>query len=270
MAATRSCGHAVPPVCCRAARAGPRCPPAPSAPSRAQRFRAPRAVEAEEAVVEAMPEVELPGEVTDAECAAMVAANGFPIAPDDLIAKAKAVVKANNGCDDPDLLAESFQFVAPVVGPIGKSEFTEAFASFKLSDAFPDLKGNFYNFHVDPFEPGRVWFMTRSVGTHTGVLAGAVQPTGIKVESPPQAASLKFDADGKCTQLTAGYVLDKTIGNTGGLGGVFGIIYAVAPNLLPFPEAQPWEKSWQYSFFTSFQGFTRFAQQALKQISGEK
>ena len=27
---------------------------------------------------------------------------------------------------------------------------------------------------------------------------------------------------GECTQMTVGYVMDKNIGNTGGLGGIFG------------------------------------------------
>ena len=36
-----------------------------------------------------------------------------------------------------------------------------------------------------------------------------------------------FNDNGECTQLTVGYVMDKTLGNTGGLGGVYGILYAI-------------------------------------------
>jgi hypothetical protein len=36
-----------------------------------------------------------------------------------------------------------------------------------------------------------------------------------------------FNDDGECTQLTVGYVMDKQLGNTGGLGGVYGILYAI-------------------------------------------
>lgn len=43
-------------------------------------------------------------------------------------------------------------------------------------------------------------------------------------------------------------VMDKTIGNSGGLGGVFGPLYAIGKGL-PFPEAQPWKKSWQFTVF---------------------
>ena len=41
--------------------------------------------------------------------------------------------------------------------------------------------------------------------------------------------------------------MDKT-GNTGGLGGVFGILYAIG-SPLPFPEARPYRKSIQYRLF---------------------
>ena len=57
----------------------------------------------------------------------------------------------------PARLASDFQFVAPVVGPLPKEKFLEAFASFKIEEAFPDAKFNYYAFRVDPFEPNRVW-----------------------------------------------------------------------------------------------------------------
>ena len=47
---------------------------------------------------------------------------------------------------------------------------------------------------------------------------------------------------GEITKFTIGYVLDKETGNTGGLGGVFGLFYACGVGL-PFPEAQPWQPS---------------------------
>ena len=43
--------------------------------------------------------------------------------------------------------------------------------------------------------------------------------------------------------------MDKTIGNSGGLGGIFGPLYAIGKGL-PFPEARPYRKSLQYSIFT--------------------
>ena len=89
-----------------------------------------------------------------------------------------------------------------------------------------------------------MWFTTRPVGTHTGLLAGTIKPTGKKVEAPPQSCSMKFDAFGKATEFTTGYVMDRRLGNTGGLGGVFAFFYAVgAP--LPFPEGRAWKMSFQ-------------------------
>ena len=46
---------------------------------------------------------------------------------------------------------------------------------------------------------------------------------------------MRFNERGECTQLTVGYVMDKQLGNTGGLGGVYGILYAIGYGL-PFPE----------------------------------
>ena len=186
--------------------------------------------------------------------------------PEELIAKTKTILATNNGAEDPSLLASDFQFVAPVVGPLPKERFLEAFSSFKIEEAFPDAKFNYYAFRVDPFEPSRVWYDARFVGTHTGQLAGTIPATGKKVEAPPQSCSMLFNEQGECTQLTVGYVMDKQIGNTGGLGGVFGILYAIGYGL-PFPEAQPWQKSIQYELFTQVSGLTSQLQKFIKGIS---
>ena len=199
--------------------------------------------------------------------AAMLAASTFPIAPEVLIASTKRILAKNNGAGEPNLLASDFKFVAPVVGPLPKDDFLKAFASFKLEDAFPDAFFGYYAFRVDPFETNRVWFDARFTGTNTGMLAGSLEATGKKVEAPPQSCSMLFNKKGECTQLTVGYVMDKTIGNTGGLGGVFGILYAIGYGL-PFPEAQPWQKSIQYSVFNNVSGFVAPIQKFVKGLSG--
>ena len=38
------------------------------------------------------------------------------------------------GSDPDELLADDFQFVAPIVGPLGKREFLNAFGSFKVKE----------------------------------------------------------------------------------------------------------------------------------------
>lgn len=176
---------------------------------------------------------------------ATLAKSTYPIAPEKLILLAKEITRTEFGCDSPSLLAEDFQFVAPIVGPLPKQEFVKAFANFKVKDAFPDQKANFYNFHVDPQEPNRVWFFSRAQSTHTGNLnfnGKIIKPTGVRVVHPPQALSLLFDDSGKAYTLTVGYVMDRRIGNTGGMGGLFGPLYAVG-HPLPIAEGKPWTPS---------------------------
>jgi hypothetical protein len=66
---------------------------------------------------------------------------------------------------------------------------------------------------------------------------------------PPQAISLTFNERGKVTKYTGGYVMDKERGNSGGMGGIFGPLYAIGKPL-PFPEAHPWSPSLRYRLFT--------------------
>merc|ERR1712048_1147669 len=108
----------------------------------------------------------------------------------------------------------------------------------------------------------RVWYISRGKGTHTGTLAGSIKPTGKEVISPPQAQSFTFDEKGKVTKLTVGVVMDRTVGNTGGLGGVFGLFYGVG-SPLPFPEAKPWKMSKRYRF-------VNFLGRVMAKFGGEK
>ena len=180
--------------------------------------------------------------------AALIAAAGFPVAPETLIATAKEFLDSNNGIDKRELFAADFQFAGPVVGPIDEDTFAKAFSSFKITDAFPDAKVQNYHFRVDPFEPNRVCFTTKFKGTNTGKFAGTIPATGIVVDSPPQTCTLVFNEEGKVKKFTIGYVMDRDQGNTGGLGGAYGLLYAIGKPL-PFPEAQPWKMSKRYKLF---------------------
>lgn len=172
---------------------------------------------------------------------ATMAQSKFPLEPKVLLEKAKTVLGCEFGTAvgaDDSVLAEDFQFVAPIVGPLSKAEFTGAFGSFKVKEALPDLKDNSW-FQVDPLEPNRVWFFSRATGTNTGNMnfGRTIAPTGKQVSMPPQAQSMLFNEKGECYTLTVGYTMDKRIGNTEGLGGVFGILKAIGQGL-PFPEGQ--------------------------------
>lgn len=184
---------------------------------------------------------------------AQLAASTFPIKPDALIQKAKEVIERGVGTKNSESdLADDFTFAGPVVGPLSKKEYLGALASFRLEDAFPDLNPHFHHFRVDPFETNRVWFTSAGTATFTGELpAFKVKGKGQKVEMAHQTNSLTFNEDGKVKHYTIGYVMDRALGNTGGLGGVYGILYAVG-SPLPFPEARPWKKSYRYRAFQFF------------------
>lgn len=148
-----------------------------------------------------------------------------------MIQLAKGVLASDLGTKDPDLLSDAFTFCGPLVGPLDKSSFMETFANFRITDALPDLEQNYTNFRVDPYDPYRIWYDVQATGTRTGTLAGR-DGNGAKYKGPPEAASMTFDDEGFCTRLTAGAVMDPTIGNTGGLGGIYGIFYATG---IPLP-----------------------------------
>lgn len=182
--------------------------------------------------------------------AKMIADANFALGPDKLIELAKGFLNSRGGFGaDPDLLSADFQFVAPVVGPLSKDAFVSAIGSVDVEGAFPDFQGEFYGFHVDPFEPDRVWYTARGRGTNTGPLPPfAPTPTGKKVVNPPQVCSVTFNTEGLVKKYTIGYVVDRQVGNTGGLGGLYGLLYAIGTPL-PFPEAQPWKMSKRYWAF---------------------
>jgi hypothetical protein len=197
--------------------------------------------------------------LTPEDEAALLAKSTFPIKPDDLIKKCKEVILAQAGIQDgsvdENIYADDFRFCAPFVGGptqaspedkipgLDKTAYLGALRNFDLLSAFPDMNNQYHRFYVDPFEPSRVWFQTRCSATHTGTLMGG-EPTGKKLVLPPQAFSMVFNEQGQVTVFNVGYVLDRTVGNTGGLGGAFGFFWATG-NALPFPECEPFKGSLQ-------------------------
>ena len=180
---------------------------------------------------------------------AMVSKSKFKIKPAALIERCKNVVNNGIGLKKSDDLADNFQFIFPVVGPLSKDEYLKAVGGFELGTMFPGFdKALYYNFNVDPYEHNRVWFTAQFKATHSGD-GPFGKATNILVECPPQSISLSFNEKGQVTKYTGGYVMDKTIGNSGGLGGVFGPLYAIG-RPLPFREARPYKKSIGFSLFT--------------------
>ncbi|EOD37617.1 hypothetical protein EMIHUDRAFT_225164 [Emiliania huxleyi CCMP1516] len=200
-----------------------------------------------------------------ADEAAMLASSTFPIPPDELVSLAKAFTAAqlagtaDGSGGNPDWFAEDFRFVAPVVGPYDKGLFIDSLKSFDLKTAFPSLSSNYHHFRVCPFKPNRVWYSVKYLGKNDGPVLGR-PATGKSVESPVQAHSITFNEQGEVTKFTIGYVMDKEEGNTGGLGGVFGLFWAIGYGF-PFPEAQPYKPSPVYG---TLQSVNRAIQDAFK------
>ncbi|CAE8594505.1 unnamed protein product [Polarella glacialis] len=184
-----------------------------------------------------------------------LAAHPFPFAPQELVARAKRILALNIGFPGEvgGLMAEDFEFAGPVVGPLSKKAYLDAIKGFDLLKFFPDSNFEMYDFRVDPFEPNRVWFTSRGKGTQTGSSKDSPffsKATGKSYVNPPQACSFTFNEQGLVNQYTIGYVMDRRVGNTGGLGGIYGILYAVGKPF-PFPEAQPHKPSLRMRMFNA-------------------
>jgi len=95
----------------------------------------------------------------------------------------------------------------------------------------------------------------------SGFLGG--KPTGKAFSTPPQACSLKFDDSGLAIKYTIGHVMERSLGNTGGLGGIFGPAYAIG-RPLPFPEARPWRPSKRYRLLQAVGQFVTFLNERKK------
>jgi len=175
------------------------------------------------------------------EDAAWAVAN-FSIPPDVLIGKAKRFLALGQGTADPNILANDFVFHGSCTGPYTKEQFVPLFWGQQLGQKFPDKNAQWYDFRVDPLEPNRVWMTCRGYGTNTG----GKNPTGKSYVRPPQACSVTFDEAGLVQRYTFGYVMDRFVGNTGGLGGSFGSQYAIGK---PYPcrEGRPYKKSFIYA-----------------------
>jgi len=204
----------------------------------------------------------------------------FPIPPEQLIQLAKAFTAAQlDGVGTAtSWFADDFRFVAPVVGPLGKDEFIDSLSSFDLQTAFSNLNSNYHHWRVCPFDADRVYVSIKYTGSNDGPVMGR-PATNKSVESPVQAHSMTFNERGEVTKFTIGYVLDKETGNTGGLGGIFGLFYAIGYGL-PFPEAQPYKSSFIYGnamklnrqmqdIFKANPGFKNAFQKILTSIGGK-
>ncbi len=158
-----------------------------------------------------------------------------------LITRAKDVFATMTGVKDDSVLADDFRFEFPVVS-LDKEAYLKAVRGFSLDQAIPNMNSNAYHFRVDPYEPNRVWFTIRNSGTHTGDLKFAGKTyvgEGKVIQGAPECCSYTFNDKLLVTSFTGGYVMDRRVGNTGGMGALFGILHAIgAP--VPRPGSLMW------------------------------
>mmetsp|Transcript_48190 Transcript_48190/g.159695 ORF Transcript_48190/g.159695 Transcript_48190/m.159695 type:complete len:280 (-) Transcript_48190:173-1012(-) len=198
--------------------------------------------------------------------AAALRALDFPLSEAELISAAKAFLFYGQGTEKPELLAPEFVFMGPYVGGadgLPRDEYLKAVGGFDLKAAFPDLNPRFHHFRADPLDAGRVWFTSQASGTDSGSGFLGGKPTGKAFSTPPQACSLKFDDSGLAIKYTIGHVMERSLGNTGGLGGIFGPAYAIG-RPLPFPEARPWRPSKRYRLLQAVGQFVTFLNERKK------
>ena len=139
-----------------------------------------------------------------------------------------------------------FEFVGPFVGPLSKAQYVDALAgALNPEDGFPDLRGRQFGFVADPVEPGRVWWLTRPTGTFTGNAFFGAAPNGEVLETPPQAMGVVWNAAGQVAKFNMGTPIDRTAGNTGGMGGLFAFLWFVGKPL-PIPECAPYSMSLRF------------------------
>jgi hypothetical protein len=172
-------------------------------------------------------------------------ARASPFPESVMFSLAKRVVETSYGAEEPDLLTRDFTFSAPLVGPLGKDEHVRRSNAAGLKAGFPDFKLELYNFEIDAFDAERVWLIVKATGTQTRpllrpngeVLKAAPEGAAPRYESAPEAVSVSLNEKGLCYRATAGYVLDKEVGNTKGLGGTLGLLEAVGAGR-PFYETR--------------------------------
>lgn len=162
--------------------------------------------------------------------------------PSTLISVARDFVTGGFGVVDPTLLSDkSFACSGQLFSLNDKKRYVSALSkeTSAFRRAMPDFEFRPYDFEIDPENKNTVWFKIRPRGTITGPFTYKTDvylPNKKAIELPLQLCSVSIDETNKVSRVTAGYVIDRFTGNTGGYPGPFGVLYALgyAPNPLQF------------------------------------
>ena len=96
-------------------------------------------------------------------------------------------------------------------------------------------------------------------------------PETTNVVCPPTMCSLTFDDEGLVIAHTDSYVIDRTLGNTGGLGGAFGALYGIHDGpFTKYPEGNPPQRSVSFKlgsfFFDTTSAAKKRAEEGLEAV----
>ena len=157
-----------------------------------------------------------------------------PKAADKTIGIVKSFVSSNFGLIDSSdsLLANDVKVSGPTVYYTDKQKYLNALAKEQSAflRAVPDYDVRAYSFAVDKYDNRKIWFKVRPRGTITGPFSynGEVYlPNQKNIEFPIQQLSITVNNNGLISKMTTGYVIDKFVGNTNGLVGRDGLLYAL-------------------------------------------
>ena len=88
---------------------------------------------------------ELRGDLAAVAEDAQFASLNYALSADILIEKAKKFIESSYGGKDTELLAETFEFIGPFVGPLNRNQYISALeGALNPQDGFPDLIGRQY------------------------------------------------------------------------------------------------------------------------------
>jgi hypothetical protein len=152
----------------------------------------------------------------------------FPIKEEKLIRLAKRFYNGLEHLAKNELetyLSDDFEYWGPILGQTSKKQFLRFLEKQQLYRAFPNHRKRTFGWTVDLFEPNRVWFIHRIIGTHTESL-GNIKPTYREMELPPTSISITFNVKGLVTKYTS-FVIDRSVGDSHGYGGMMGIFAAI-------------------------------------------
>ena len=89
---------------------------------------------------------------------------------------------------------------------------------------FPDWDFRAHDYRLDVLDPLTVRFTARTVGNMRGQLRlrnnMLLPPNGKPMICPPEAISITFGPNGEVKKICSGFVMDRFVGNTGGVCGV--------------------------------------------------